>query len=435
MMNQRSSNTGATGQARPRETKFTVLIPTRERCDTLQATLKTCVSQDYDNLEIVVSDNSSQDNTREVALSFGDQRIRYVNTGKRVSMSANWEFALSHTNGGYVTIIGDDDGLLPGSIKRLNLLITDLHGPQAFAWKAAAYGWPSHITEGERNLLLVPLGKSLRKLDAKKALEAVAQFRALYSILPNLYNSFVHDEVLKQITRQSGRFFQSVTPDAYSGIAVAVTIDSYFYSLRPYTVNGASHHSNGASQLGEARNLQAYQKYASENDLPFHPSLVPAPSVSILTAEAILQARDHIPGATHLAVNLKQAVRYALSVAAIQSPEMYNTVVESVSAIGRLNHMEVDVAQLITQHPNRPKNNRPVHGYNLAFSTLRLCADDFEVKDIYDACVLCHHIVTLNEHGYHTLGGIAKATLQFVSKYYKGGGDHFARTQKPWTTR
>ena len=51
---------------------FTVIIPTRERSDTLQHALHTCVIQDYDNLEILISDNLSQDHTREVVESYKD---------------------------------------------------------------------------------------------------------------------------------------------------------------------------------------------------------------------------------------------------------------------------------------------------------------------------------------------------------------------------
>jgi glycosyltransferase involved in cell wall biosynthesis len=32
---------------RTEKTKFTVIIPTRERCDVLESSLRTCVSQDY----------------------------------------------------------------------------------------------------------------------------------------------------------------------------------------------------------------------------------------------------------------------------------------------------------------------------------------------------------------------------------------------------
>ena len=51
---------------------FTVVIPTRERYDMLEYALRTCVMQDYDNLDIIVSDNFSQDRTREVVESFKD---------------------------------------------------------------------------------------------------------------------------------------------------------------------------------------------------------------------------------------------------------------------------------------------------------------------------------------------------------------------------
>jgi len=69
--------------------KFTVIVPTRERADVLGPALKTVVEQDYDNLRILVSDNFSNDSTRDMVESFRDPRIIYINTGKRLSMSLN----------------------------------------------------------------------------------------------------------------------------------------------------------------------------------------------------------------------------------------------------------------------------------------------------------------------------------------------------------
>jgi len=86
----------------PNDIKFNVIIPTRERADVLVHCLRTVVAQDYENLEIIVSDNHSSDNTWEVVESFGDKRIRYINTGRRLSMSSNWEYALSSVSEGYV---------------------------------------------------------------------------------------------------------------------------------------------------------------------------------------------------------------------------------------------------------------------------------------------------------------------------------------------
>ena len=91
--------------------KITVIIPTRERCDVLEKSLQTVTSQDYENLDIIVSDNFSSDGTEDLVRSIDDKRVRYLNTGQRISMSHNWEFALSHVSDGWVTMIGDNDGL------------------------------------------------------------------------------------------------------------------------------------------------------------------------------------------------------------------------------------------------------------------------------------------------------------------------------------
>src|SRR6266850_3757677 len=123
---------------------ISVIVPTRDRCDTLIATLRTCLDQDYQRCEIIVSDNVSQDRTEEHVRSLRDPRIRYVRTERRLGMSQNWEFALSHARGEYVTYVGDDDALLPGALLQLAEIIQDT-GTDAITWKAASYFWPTSV--------------------------------------------------------------------------------------------------------------------------------------------------------------------------------------------------------------------------------------------------------------------------------------------------
>jgi len=59
-------------------TKVTVVIPTRCRPDTLAKSLQTAIHQDYPNLEIIVSDNFSEDDTEAVVRSANDPRIRQL---------------------------------------------------------------------------------------------------------------------------------------------------------------------------------------------------------------------------------------------------------------------------------------------------------------------------------------------------------------------
>src|ERR1700704_4895381 len=139
---------------------ISIVIPTRERCHTLGATIQTCLDQDYDDCEIIVSDNFSQDETRTVVAAFRDSRMRYINTERRLSMSHNWEFALNHVRSDYVTYVGDDDALLPGALPALASIIQDTN-TSAITWKWASYFWPDSLQTMSRNLLFVPSGQKL----------------------------------------------------------------------------------------------------------------------------------------------------------------------------------------------------------------------------------------------------------------------------------
>ncbi len=118
--------------------RISVVVPTRDRCDTLVASLRTCLDQDYEHCEIIVSDNLSNDGTKEHVTAIRDPRVRYVRTEWRLGMSQNWEFALSHVTGDYVTFVGDDDALLPGALKELSEIIHQT-GTHAVTWRAADY--------------------------------------------------------------------------------------------------------------------------------------------------------------------------------------------------------------------------------------------------------------------------------------------------------
>src|SRR5207249_11251736 len=98
-------------------TKFTVIIPTRERADTLGPCLRPVVHQNYDNLEILVSDNFSQDCTEQVVRAIGDSRLKYINTGRHGRMSANFMIVISHIKDGLFIYLGDDDSLLPNALE------------------------------------------------------------------------------------------------------------------------------------------------------------------------------------------------------------------------------------------------------------------------------------------------------------------------------
>lgn len=307
--------------------QITVIIPTRERPDTLDKSLKTLISQDYDNLQIIVSDNFSCDNTEDVVHSYNDVRIKYLNTGKRLSMSHNWEFALTNVADGWVTILGDDDGLLPASLNKVSEIIqsTDI---QAIRSKTCVYAWPSLLGK-EYGLLEIPLRTGYEVRDSKTWLLKVMNGQVHYNELPMLYNGgFIAIGVLKAIKRKTGAFYQSCSPDVYSAISISSVADQYIYSHEPFAINGSSGYSTGASIMAlDAKSGQSpAQKFHSEGNINFH-KVFPLcadgnfpPSIQAFVYESYLQSamlRDEAPNSMHkqqLELILATAGRHHVSI-------------------------------------------------------------------------------------------------------------------------
>src|SRR5208337_4275391 len=194
--------------------KVNIIIPTRERHETLFHTIRTCLLQQYEPLEIIISDNYSQDMTKDVVYSFRDNRIKYVNPGKRVGMSSNWEFALSYVDKGFVTYIGDDDGLLPHSISNLMSLMKE-NGTSVITWAKAEYCWPSFPDAPLQNFLQIPLSNNLWRCRTNKVMADCASFWVTYNRAPGIYNSLVDTKVIQNVKNKTGNFFKSITPDVY----------------------------------------------------------------------------------------------------------------------------------------------------------------------------------------------------------------------------
>jgi glycosyltransferase involved in cell wall biosynthesis len=88
----------------------TIAIPTYNRADKyLRSTLECATRQTYDNIEILVSDNCSTDDTPAVVRSFSDPRITFYQQKENLGAYGNWNFLLDKANGDYFHMYHDDD--------------------------------------------------------------------------------------------------------------------------------------------------------------------------------------------------------------------------------------------------------------------------------------------------------------------------------------
>jgi len=380
--------------------KFNVIIPTRERADTLYHCLRTIVSQKYDNLDIIVSDNYSQDNTREIVASFSDSRIKYINTGKRISMSHNYAFALNHVSDGWVTIIGDDDGLLPGALAKIANVIQKM-GCKAVASKWCYYYWP-HCTAQE-NHLIVPLKSGIELRNGREWLGKLMRGDAVYPDLPFLYTGgFVDIEAINRARDGSGSFFLSMTPDVYSAIALASVLDSYVMLMEPVTVGGVSTHSTGASCLGVGDNIKPSNMFFSEGNIPFHHTLVGGEvvkSIPIIVYESYLQA-IHLHH-DYLGIRLEDQLGLAL---ANISPQYYDNLRRYCTEIAFNNKILMSDVDRKFKVFNRKFKKRELLRLILWFirpEHLDFDGNELGLQNVFDAALVANAVLVSNKTYQH----------------------------------
>lgn len=101
---------------------LSVLITTYNRKDLLQKAIQSLQDQGFDDLEIIISDDHSNDGTEQICHNLGqkDKRIRYVKNDRyKKGPNGNKNNALDYAKGEFVMFLDDDDELLPEAINTL----------------------------------------------------------------------------------------------------------------------------------------------------------------------------------------------------------------------------------------------------------------------------------------------------------------------------
>lgn len=91
--------------------KVSIIIPTYNRANYLPQAIESALSQDYPNLEVVVSDNCSTDETPEIVKKYmNDEKFRYFRNKENIGMVRNWRKAVfEYSTGDWFLILSDDD--------------------------------------------------------------------------------------------------------------------------------------------------------------------------------------------------------------------------------------------------------------------------------------------------------------------------------------
>jgi glycosyltransferase involved in cell wall biosynthesis len=97
----------------PKPPKISVLIPCYHQAQFLPEALDSVLRQDFQDLEVIASDDGSPDDTFSVLQDYSrrDSRIRIFHQPSNLGMVENWNFCLRQARGEAVKLMGGDDRL------------------------------------------------------------------------------------------------------------------------------------------------------------------------------------------------------------------------------------------------------------------------------------------------------------------------------------
>ncbi len=97
-----------------------IVIPTYNRAHMLPAAIEACLTQTYKNIEVIVVNDGSTDNTSDVLKKYAvaDQRVKAFNK-ENEGIADTLNYGFERTVGEYVTWTSDDNYYYPEAIESL----------------------------------------------------------------------------------------------------------------------------------------------------------------------------------------------------------------------------------------------------------------------------------------------------------------------------
>ena len=91
------------------EPKVSIVLPTFNGSKFLRRSIESCLKQSYLNIELVIVDDGSTDNTLEIIRNFSDKRLGLISTGNNLGIVESLNIGFNFTSGDYLTWTSDDN--------------------------------------------------------------------------------------------------------------------------------------------------------------------------------------------------------------------------------------------------------------------------------------------------------------------------------------
>jgi len=191
--------------------KFSILLPAKGRPTLVRDALQSLISQNFDNFEIIVSNNGADKNVKQAILDLlEDKRVIYIEQLKVLPMPEHWEHLSLLANGEYLMVLTDRSVLKQNALKTLY----DIHSKDNNSNKVIS--WPWDIYYSDSNMLMEHMNLECENviLNSEALMVESMTLNCPYPMaLPRGLNSSVSMEIVRKIRQKAGAVFLPINPD------------------------------------------------------------------------------------------------------------------------------------------------------------------------------------------------------------------------------
>lgn len=100
-----------------KESLVSCILTTYNRAHLVKRALESMLNQSYEAIEVIVVDDCSVDNTKNIITSYNDSRVKYFKHKRNMGLPQARNTGMQYATGAYLAFLDDDDEWLPKKIE------------------------------------------------------------------------------------------------------------------------------------------------------------------------------------------------------------------------------------------------------------------------------------------------------------------------------
>ncbi len=220
---------------------LSIVIPTRNREEYCIHALNHILSFEEQDFELIIQDNSDSTRILDYVKKNQDLRLKYQYAPERINSLINMDYAISLATGKYITMIGDDDTVLPTIFDVVKY--ANKFGYDAISQKnVIPYFWPNSLGAGSSGKLnLNRFSFEKKRPDINKNLNLFLKNGMIDYLsfdFPKVYHGIVLKSVLDKVKSKTGHYFGGLSPDIYAAMTLSFFTERFIVIDYPFSVGG-----------------------------------------------------------------------------------------------------------------------------------------------------------------------------------------------------